>query len=322
MSTTTSPTSAARSSTASSTPGRASTQRSGRGRPVSTSKPSPTTLAAAGEGGGVEGAGVDQPRGREQPGDLVEDAQVLGHGAAVGVGVDEDGRLAAMGVAGGEADRERRTPGAPAGPCTATIRPGARVDSGLAGRPARDRAPGHGCRRTRRLRAACDLVERHERQHADPVERLSGAAHGDAADVVTEQAHHRVGIEAVEVAGHHGDVGLPGAALASRSCRSTHRLITTIGRLSSRRNAAASQVSPPAASRTATRLAIGSALPGHDDPAVGDAAERRTDVLGAVGGDPDDHLAGGLRGEAVRRTRDRDHDDVGRAPGQPWPRRR
>ena len=48
--------------------------------------------------------------GRQQPGDLVDDAELLSHRAAVRVGVDQDRAVGAAEL-GGEADGHRRTPG-------------------------------------------------------------------------------------------------------------------------------------------------------------------------------------------------------------------
>ena len=69
-------------------------------------------------------AGRGQPGRGEQPGDLVEDAELLGDGTAVGVGVDEHGRAAGAGRARRRAPMASVVrPGAPAGPQTAITRP-------------------------------------------------------------------------------------------------------------------------------------------------------------------------------------------------------
>ena len=52
-----------------------------------------------------------QPGGGEQPGDLVEDAELLGDGAAVGVGVDQHRAQPPPGQLGGEADGHGGAPG-------------------------------------------------------------------------------------------------------------------------------------------------------------------------------------------------------------------
>ena len=309
VSTTTSPTSAARSRTASSTPGRASTQRSGRGRPVSTSKRSATTRRHRANDSASRDPALTSRAAASRPETSSSTPRCWATAPPCGIGVDQHARVAAMGVLGGEPDRERRTAWGAGGTVhgdqpTAAPRPAAGPGSGTgSGSTTSSRVPG----RDARPRAAAPSSA-HGTTATTPIRASASGRATDrhAAHVVAQQLHHRVGVEAAELAGHHRDVGLPrgraGQQVGEVDAPLEHH---ERRRRRAGRSAAASHGSPPAASSTATRSAIGSALPRDDDATVGDAAQRRAELVGALGRHPDDHLAGRLRRQAVRAARAR-----------------
>ena len=214
MSTTTSPTSAARSSTASSTPGRASTQRSGRGRPVSTSKPighapggTARTTSASRLPALTSRAAASRPETSSSTPRCCATAPPCGSASTSTLGWPRWACSAASPIASvvrpgrrrGRAPRSTR----PAGRVRAVrTRLGQRVgvDDELPGARRRDglgqRVEVSGRPRRRRRRSGSSGPP-------DATDR-------DAAHVVAQQLHHRVGVETGELPGDHGDVGLAG----------------------------------------------------------------------------------------------------------------
>ena len=136
MSTTTWPWSRPTSRRCSTTPDRTSTHRSGRGSPVTTPRCGPIVRCTDPNRSGEHAPG-GQPGGREQPGDLVEDPELLGDGTAVGVGVDQRRPASASRQLGGQPHGEggaargsrgtpdrQDPPARPSGRCGSLPRPG------------------------------------------------------------------------------------------------------------------------------------------------------------------------------------------------------
>ena len=202
VSTTTSPTSAARSSTASSTPGRASTQRSGRGRPVSDLEPvgdahvgSARTTSASREPELTRRAAASRPETSSSTPRCWATAPPCGSASISTLGLPRWACSAARPIA------SVVRPGAPAGPCTATTRPGAVPLSGarLGERIGVDDQLARAGRADRVRQSASSAGGDHG-DHTDARERSSAAADRDAANVVAQQLHHRIRIESAELA--------------------------------------------------------------------------------------------------------------------------
>ncbi len=66
-----------------------------------------------------------------------------------------------------------------------------------------------GARGPRGLGQRGEVGDRQRGDDADPVEQPGVAPYGDTPHVVTQQLHHRVGVQAGELAGDHRDARLP-----------------------------------------------------------------------------------------------------------------
>ena len=274
---------------------------------------------APGERLGVEGAGVDQAGRGQQPAHLVEHAEVLGHGAAVGVGVDEHARSSGVGVGGGEGDGQRRTARGAGRPVHGDHPPGTR--GGLqAGLPGRVRVDDEVLRAgsAHRLGERVHLVGGQHRHGAEPGEQVGVSPDGHAPDVLAQQPEHGVGVEAAELTADDGDRCLPGG----RTGEQVRQVDAALEHHHPGAGQGPQRLGLPglAAGRQQDRQLVGhdswgghrsgSAVPGDDDVAVGDAAQRRAEGGGARLGHAHDHLAGGLRRELVGSARDGDDHHV------------
>ena len=197
-------------STRSSTvPARTSVQRSGRGRPVTTVSRGSSAALDRGEAF-LEHPGTGEPGRRQQPGHLVEDAEHLGHAAAVGVDVDQGGaRVLARQAARAVATVVR--PGAPAGPHTARTRPGTRGGARVGAR----RRLGLGLGAMIVSGSAARSSSAPDRADADAgrsdacLRQLAGRDR-DGPDPARPQPVDGGEVEARRLEGDHGGVGLPG----------------------------------------------------------------------------------------------------------------
>ena len=169
---------------------------------------------------GVELTGVGRTRGGQQPGDLVEHAEVLGDRAAVGVDVEQERVPPQPGHRGGEPDRHRGPTGCtgrsphrdhPAttcgdvlvgGRCLARVRGGRRDRTGSRHDPREVLDPGDGEH----------VLDAEPAQPVRlPVPEVVGVRDRDDPQAAPEQGADAVRVEAHEAGRHHRDGGQPGA---------------------------------------------------------------------------------------------------------------
>ena len=135
---------------------------------------------------------------------------MLRHGAAMGVGVHEHGRLAPVGVLGRQTDRERRTPRGARGAVYRDHPPGTELRAPVRrpGRGIRDQLTGP--RGADRVVQQVQLVLGHGVHDTEPPQVAGVASHRYTAHVVAQQVHHCVRVQSREGSRYDSDLGLPG----------------------------------------------------------------------------------------------------------------